>query len=134
MECISSHKKNIIAIVIRSNEKSRGVKFFTPLDFSQQVGLLGHKKGAVVNPHVHKLVKRKVERTQEVLHMKKGRAAVYLYDETKKHIATRVLKAGDTIILASAGHGVKILEDSLILEIKQGPYAGFEDKEYIAKF
>ena len=53
------------------------------------------------------------------------------YDEKQKHIATRFLKTGDTVILASAGHGIKVLQESLILEIKQGPYAGVDDKEYI---
>jgi len=131
VEEIRSPKGAIVAIIIRSKEKPKGVKFFTPPDFSQQVGLLRHKKGSVVRPHVHKMIKRKVEITQEVLCVKEGRIALYLYDEKGKKIATRVLKKADTVILASAGHGIKVLEESLILEIKQGPYAGADDKEYI---
>lgn len=131
MECIKSRKGNIIAIIIRAKEKPNGLKFFTPPSFSQQVGLLRHKKGSTVKPHVHKLIKRKVEITQEVLYIKEGRVALYLYDEARKHIATRVLKSGDTVILASAGHGIKVLQESLILEVKQGPYAGADDKEYL---
>ena len=132
VEEIRSKKGAIIAIIIRAKERPKGVKFFTPPDFSQQVGLLRHKKGSVVRPHVHKMIKRKVEITQEVLCIKKGRIALYLYDEKGRKIATRVLKNGDTVILASAGHGIKVLEESLILEIKQGPYAGADDKEYLA--
>ncbi|MEA3488881.1 MAG: hypothetical protein U9R44_00860 [Candidatus Omnitrophota bacterium] len=131
VEQIRSKKGDIIAIIIRGKERPRGVRFFTPPDFSQQVGLLRHKKGSVVKPHVHKLIRRKVEITQEVLYVKEGKIALYLYDGSKKHIATRFLKGGDTVILASAGHGIKVLEESLILEIKQGPYAGADDKEYI---
>ena len=131
IENIKSKKGNLIAIVIRRRASSEGVEFFTPPDFSQQVGLLRHKKGSFVKPHVHKIVHRKVAITQEVLHVKKGKIAVLLYDEAKKHIATRILKSGDTIILASAGHGINVLKESLILEVKQGPYAGIDDKVYI---
>ena len=133
VEFIKTKKGELIAIMIRANAKTKGVKFFTPPDFSQQVGLLRHKKGSEVRPHVHKMIKRKVEITQEVLHIKKGRVAVYLYDHKHKPLCTRILMAGDTVILASAGHGIKVLEESLILEVKQGPYAGADDKEYILK-
>jgi len=32
--------------------------------------------------------------------------------------------------LAQGGHKVKVLEDAKIIEVKQGPYAGFDDKEF----
>lgn len=131
IERIASQKGNLIAIVIRKGANTKGVKFFTPPEFSQQVGLLKHEKGSIVKPHVHKVIHRRVTITQEVLHVKNGKIAVFLYDESKKHIATRILKDGDTIILANAGHGIKVLQESLILEVKQGPYAGADDKEYI---
>jgi hypothetical protein len=33
------------------------------------------------------------------------------------------------ILLASGGHGFTMLEPTEIIEVKQGPYAGTEDKE-----
>lgn len=132
-EYIKSKSGTLIAIILPKKTNVQGVTFFTPPDFSQQVGLLRHKKHSLIKPHIHKLIKRKVAVTQEVLHVKEGAISVMLYDEKKKYLATRVLKAGDTILLANAGHGIKVLEDSLILEVKQGPYAGVDDKEYIKK-
>jgi hypothetical protein len=38
------------------------------------------------------------------------------------------LYTGDVILLAAGGHGFEMLEDSQIIEIKQGPYVGEEDK------
>jgi hypothetical protein len=38
------------------------------------------------------------------------------------------LEAGDVILLASGGHGFEMIEDSEIIEVKQGPYAGEMDK------
>lgn len=130
-EFIKSKKGNLIAIILPEHTDTKGATFFTPPDFSQQVGLLRHSKGVKVKPHAHKLVKRKIEITQEVLHIKKGRIAVFLYDEKKKYLATRILRKGDTILLAGGGHGIEVLQNSLILEVKQGPYAGVDDKEYL---
>jgi hypothetical protein len=43
-----------------------------------------------------------------------------------------VLNSGDTILLASGGHGFEMLEDTEMLEIKQGPYSGVtNDKTHI---
>ncbi|HTZ11555.1 MAG TPA: WbuC family cupin fold metalloprotein [Candidatus Margulisiibacteriota bacterium] len=130
-EFIKSRKGTLIAVILSHKVETKGVMFFTPPQFSQQVGLLRHEKGSVIKPHMHKIIQRKVEITQEVLHVKKGKILVSLFDEKGKFVTKRTLGKGDTILLANAGHGIKILQSSLILEIKQGPYAGVDDKEYI---
>ncbi len=122
-----------MAVVIRRKTAVKKTTFFTPLNFSQQVGLLMHKKGSVVRPHVHKIIRRKAAITQEVLYLKKGKIAVLLYDKNRRYLTKRILRSGDTIVLAHAAHGVKILQDSLILEVKQGPHTGSGGKKYITE-
>ena len=39
-----------------------------------------------------------------------------------------VLNKGDVILLAYGGHGLYMLEESEIIEVKQGPYADDLDK------
>jgi hypothetical protein len=39
-----------------------------------------------------------------------------------------VLEGGDVILLASGGHGFEVLEEIEMIEVKQGPYAGDQDK------
>ena len=39
-----------------------------------------------------------------------------------------MLYPGDVILLADGGHGFKMLEPSEIIEVKQGPYCGEQDK------
>jgi cupin fold WbuC family metalloprotein len=119
-----------IAIIVRNEFSGPGVNFFSPFDFSQQLGILVHPPGHEVKPHVHNLIARDVRVTQEVLHLIEGKIEITLYKENKELITTRVLNRGDTILLAYGGHGLKILEPSKILEVKQGPYAGIEDKEF----
>lgn len=119
----------LIAIILYSNYTSSKIEFFTPGDFSQQLGFLPHKKGNIIQPHFHKEVERSITRTQEVLIIKKGKIQVNFYTEDKKFIDKRDLNTGDIILLCSGGHGFKMLEDTEMIEIKQGPYLGIDDKE-----
>jgi len=119
-----------IAIIVRNDFNQPGVNFCSPFEFSQQLGILVHPPGHEVKPHVHNLIARDVRVTQEVLFVIEGKIEITLYKESKDFITSRVLIQGDTILLAYGGHGIKILEPSKILEVKQGPYAGMEDKEF----
>ncbi|OGP51699.1 MAG: hypothetical protein A2Y79_02140 [Deltaproteobacteria bacterium RBG_13_43_22] len=119
-----------IAIIVRKEFNQPGVNFFSPFEFSQQLGILIHPPGHEVKPHVHNLIARDVRVTQEVLFLIEGKIEIALYKENKELITSRILTQGDTILLAYGGHGIKILEPSKILEVKQGPYAGMEDKEF----
>lgn len=121
----------ILAIVVKRSFSKEGIEFFTPDDYSQQLAYMQHKKGKVIRPHVHNPVKREVHFTQEVLFIKKGKLKVELYSNGKHFIKSFVLEAGDVILLASGGHGFEVLEDIEMLEVKQGPYAGGDDKSYL---
>ena len=46
----------------------------------------------------------------------------------QEYVCSRILESGDIIILAAGGHGFEMLEDTEIFEVKQGPYAGENDK------
>lgn len=122
------HNNVLLAIIIRSNYKKEGISFFTPGDFSQQLGYMNRPKGYVIDPHVHNLVERKVTLTQEVLYIKSGKVKVDFYNDDQAYLESRVIETGDVILLAHGGHGFEILEEAEIIEIKQGPYAGDEDK------
>lgn len=122
----------ILAIVLRKNLNSQGVKFFTPEDFPFQVALHMHGKGTVIAPHIHKPHRRVVERTQEMLHIQKGAVEVEIYDNSGNRVRKCTLNEGDTILFADGGHGLKVLEACRIVEVKQGPYMGFDkDKEVL---
>jgi mannose-6-phosphate isomerase-like protein (cupin superfamily) len=85
-------------------------------------------KDYVIPPHVHNAVQRDVHFTQEVLVIKSGKVRVDYYDDFKNYLESRILNKGDVVLLAYGGHGFEMLEDSEIIEIKQGPYAGEMDK------
>ena len=117
-----------IALIIRADFDADGLHFFTPDSFSQQVAYMRHPKDKVITPHVHNLVARQVLYTQEVLWVRKGKVEVNLYTSGKSFLTSRVLGAGDLILLCGGGHSFRMLEETSMIEIKQGPYSGDNDK------
>lgn len=118
----------LLAIIIYSSFHKDGIEFFTPGSFSQQLGYMNRPRGYAIPPHLHNVVERKVQLTQEVLFIKSGQVRVDFYDDDKKYLESRVLKQGDIILLSHGGHGFRMLESAEMIEVKQGPYCGDEDK------
>lgn len=118
----------LLAIILRRNFKKPGVHFFTPGDFSQQLGYMNYPAGKTIAAHVHNPVSREVRFTNEVLLIRNGKLRVDFYNDEQKYLESRVLEAGDTILLAAGGHGFEVLEAVEMIEVKQGPYFGDADK------
>lgn len=118
----------MLALILRNNYHAEGIQFFTPNDFSQQLGYMNRPQGYVIPPHVHNSVAREVHFTKEVLFIKSGRVRVDFYDDDQNYLESRILHQGDWVLLAFGGHGFEMLEASEMIEIKQGPYAGEGDK------
>ena len=128
IEKVAGPKNKLIAIIVRHNYTKEGIEFFTPDDFSQQLAYMNRPAGYRVSHHIHNKMRREVFYTQEVLLVRKGKVRVDLFDSKQNYLESKVLNCGDVILLASGGHGLEMLEDTEIIEIKQGPYAGDEDK------
>ncbi len=122
------YNSKTLAIIIRRNFEKEGIEFFTPDDYSQQVGYMNRPKGYVIPPHTHNPVVREVVWTQEVLLIKSGKVRVDFYSEEREYLESRILVGGDVILLATGGHGFEMIEQSEIIEVKQGPYSGERDK------
>ena len=123
-----SDNGRLLAVILRTDYRADGIEFFTPSDFSQQLGYMNRPQGYVIPPHVHNAVTRSVQYTKEVLFIKSGKVRVDFYDDDQKYLESRILVAGDVILLAYGGHGFEMLEASEMIEVKQGPYAGEADK------
>lgn len=122
-----------LAIILSGQFSGEGIRFFTPGSFSQQLAYMKRPAGHVVEPHEHNPVPRVVENTQEVLFIRSGRVRLDLYAPgTREYLQSRILLPGDVVLLARGGHGLAMLEESEIVEVKQGPYAGDVDKTRFA--
>jgi len=118
----------LLALIVRGSFREDGIHFFTPDELSQQLGYMKHPAGKSIEPHVHNPVHRRVAHTQEVLVIRSGALRVDFYTPAQDYLESRVLRANDVILLIRGGHGFEVLEPLEMLEIKQGPYVGDDDK------
>jgi len=121
-----------LALIVRARFNNEGVNFVTGENSPLQVGVLKHPQGFKIKPHIHRASRRIIDSIQEVLHVEYGRMGVNFYDDNGEQIGSAVINMGDTILLIAGGHGFDILEDSKMIEVKQGPYEGVErDKKLL---
>jgi len=115
----------VLARYVPSEAWSEGLGFYSNDEEFVQVGSWQYNKGKELLKHIHNQVERSVDRTQEVLYIRRGsiKARIYTLDEV--FVEELTVKQGDTLILLNSGHGYEILEDGTqVLEIKNGPYLG----------
>jgi mannose-6-phosphate isomerase-like protein (cupin superfamily) len=122
------NRDQILAIILRADYSAKGLNFFTPDTFSQQLAYMHHPTGKVIDAHRHVALPRNVEFTQEVLVLRKGVLRVDFYRDDQTYLESRILRAGDVILLAHGGHGFEVLEEIEMIEVKQGPYSGEGEK------
>ena len=119
-----------LAYIIRGSPLPDKTTFITPPEFKHQVGFVVYAAGGEVARHVHVPLERHIVGTSEVLVVKKGRCMVDIYDDERRFVDSREASAGDVILLVTGGHGFRMLEDTVFLEIKQGPYTGLQEKQH----
>jgi len=122
------HETGIIAIIIYKDHHTEGIEFITPQDFSLQLGSMTRPPGYEILPHIHNPVRRESVGTQEALFIKRGRIEIDFYSFDKVYLESRVLTAGDIVLLAGAGHGITIIDETEMIEVKNGPFISGFDK------
>jgi uncharacterized protein with PhoU and TrkA domain len=103
--------------------------FLTPPEFKQQVGFVVYPANEKIVPHLHLPLERHLVGTSEVLIIKRGRCLLDVYNDNKELVATRELREGDLMLMVGGGHGFRMLEETVFLEVKQGPYLNVDEKE-----
>lgn len=115
------------ALVFRAGPPAPGPHFLTPAHAALQVGILAHGRETSIARHFHRPIKRRLVGTAEVLIVQSGCCALDIYDG-EKLVATSELTPGDIALLLAGGHGLRMLEDTVLIEVKQGPYLGLDEK------
>jgi hypothetical protein len=118
-----------LAYVIRRQLNPEKTSFLTPSELNLQVGFVVYRGGQEIPRHTHRALDRTLHGTSEVLMLKQGRCLVDIYNDDKELVATRELVEGDLLFLVAGGHGFRVIEDTVFIEIKQGPYFGVDEKE-----
>lgn len=121
----------IIARKISGSGWRNGLDFYSNDTEFLQVGTWVYDEGVNLHRHKHNKFERSIDRTHEVLYVRKGSVKTSIYSETNSLVRELVLIESDILILFDCGHEYEILEDgTMVLEIKNGPYFGAEkDRE-----
>jgi hypothetical protein len=121
--------ESTLAIIVRRGYRPGATEFVTTPDLNQQVGLIVYPAGGEIARHVHRPLERRTVGTAEVLLVREGSCEIDVYDDGRALVATRVLEQGDVMLMVGGGHGFRMLEDTVLVEVKQGPYPGLDEKE-----
>ena len=119
---IIKSRKKILAIIVKAKFERKGVEFFVPCQYPQQLGYMKHPRGHVITSHIHRPVLRKINITQEVIFIKSGKVRIDFYDEKKHYVESRIVRQGDVVFLAFGGHGFEFMNKAELIEVKQGPF------------
>ena len=118
-----------LCIIIWSKPLPSETTFYTPNHLNLQVGKIVYGAGTEIPRHTHRSVSRTVTGTSEILLVQKGRMVLDVYNDDRILVASREMRVGDAVALVEGGHGFRLFEDTVLLEVKQGPYSGAEEKD-----
>lgn len=119
----------VLSLIIRAEVTPEKTAFVTPDTFIQQAGFVVYPRGGVIANHIHKPLEREIIGTPETLFIRKGKVKVHFFNGAREPRGEAVVQTGDILMLVSGGHGFTMLEDTILFEIKQGPYTGLDEKE-----
>ncbi len=127
------HGTDVLAIIVRASHRpASGITFLSPPDFVQQFAVMRRPKGEVIQAHTHPAFPRPIENFQETLWVRSGRVRMDLFAPDGSAAVSLDLAAGDAVLLAGGGHGFTFIEETELIEIKQGPYNPSKDKTILA--
>ena len=124
------HDGEVVAVVVRAGARPAATAFVTDTEASLQLGFIVSPAGREIPRHVHRPPVRTLARSAEVLVVESGTCEMDLYGDDLAPVATVVLRTGDVALLLRGGHGFRMTEDTVLLEVKQGPYPGPDEKQH----
>lgn len=131
IEIIFGKEEKILATVIRSNFGNEGINFISKPEDPFQVGVSNYSAGHEIKPHFHNKIEKTNVFNPEFIYVVIGEVEVTIYDDNSR-VKKIFLKTGDMLLQINGGHGFRILENTKLIELKQGPYYGTEkEKTYI---
>lgn len=126
-QCVEDGK--VLALVVRSAFAPPKTTFVTPDDFQQQLGFIVYGAGTTIPRHSHLPIERQIVGTNEVIFVRQGRCTAEIYGRERTVIQRFDLSQGDVIVLNGGAHGFVVHEDTVLMEVKQGPFMPSPEKE-----
>ena len=127
--------QGLVAVIVRA-AYARGygdrAEFVSDPDHPLQAAVITRPAGHEVAPHAHHPRPTPAEPapTQEVIVVRYGLVAVDFYACDGRRVGTEEVGAGDMLVLVTGGHGLRVIEDCSLFEVKMGPYRGRDADKY----
>lgn len=120
----------LYAVLACAKDVKEGTEWFGEKYEPLQASRMQYSAGSEFRIHKHILNPRTIKFTQEAFIVIKGKIEVGIYDDNCVMIGRLEAWEGEAIFVYRGGHGVKILEDSLLYEVKAGQFSAVsEDKK-----
>jgi hypothetical protein len=116
------------AYLLRASVTSDRTSFLTPDSLNMQLGFVVYKAGTGPAAHLHRPIERRITGTLELILVRSGLCDIDVYDDARQLVGSRTMSPGDAVLLVAGGHGFRMREDTVLLEVKQGPYTGIDEK------
>src|SRR5262249_1061251 len=107
-----------LAYIIRGEIEPTETAFFTPPEFKQQVGYVVCAAGREIQRHFHRPLERRLTGTSEVVIVRRGHCHIDVYNDAQELVASHELLPGDIAVMVGGGHGFRMHEDTVLLEVK----------------
>lgn len=114
------------ARIINLNNIEENLNFYSNDDEYIQVGTWHYEEGKVLDKHYHNYFERSSYRTSEAVLVLTGEVECSIFTEDNNFIWKGLIKKNHLIIQLQGAHEYKIIKNSKVLEIKNGPYFGPE--------
>ncbi len=113
-----------LAIVVRGEPTPEKYEFVTAPDLPLQLGKAAYKRGDAVQPHFHLGTPTIDPRVLEFVYIEHGSVELSVFSLGGAPVGKTTLRTGDCALLVQGGHGLAMLEDTRLIELKRGPYKG----------
>jgi len=119
-------ENQLYAFVWSLNDVNEGLEFLSDDSDFIQLGTWNYKKNFSTAPHYHLEHDMPANLTQEVVLVHKGSVKCRIFTKEGNFIDEVDINEGELIVQIYGVHEYIMNEDSIVLEIKNGPYYGPE--------
>jgi len=117
-------ENQLYAFVCSLNDVNKGLQFLSDDSDFIQLGTWNYDKNFSTVPHYHLEHDKPSNLTQEVVLVHKGSVKCRLFTKDGNYIDEVDINEGELIVQIYGVHEYIMNEDSIVLEIKNGPYYG----------
>ena len=119
-------ENQLYAFVCSLNDVNKGLQFLSDDSDFIQLGTWNYEKNFSTVPHYHLEHDKPSNLTQEVVLVHKGSVKCRLFTKDGNYVDEVDINEGELIVQIYGVHEYIMNEDSIVLEIKNGPYYGPE--------